>query len=226
MSYMNFNDIIKASALENYGSDISLEQIALVLGVTAILGVYIFLAYRVAVRNEFYSKDFNITLVLMSVVTAAIVLAIQSNLVISLGMVGALSIIRFRTAVKSPLDLFFLFWSISVGIICGANLFVLAGFMCVIVTVILLVLCIFRAPIRLKLLVLNCKGLDEAEGLYNEVKKYCSFVRVKNKTVSRDCVEVIIEFKSRKETELEKYLFEATGVNKYAVINYDRENRI
>ena len=106
---MSFKDMIKNSVLESFSSDITPQRIIIVLLAALVLGLYVFVIYRMAVNNEFYSKDFNRTLVLMAVVTAGIVLAIQSNLVISLGMVGALSIVRFRTAIKSSIDLFFLF---------------------------------------------------------------------------------------------------------------------
>lgn len=223
---MNFEDIIKASVIENFSSDITLQKMGLVLGITAMLGIYIFVVYRMAVNNEFYSKDFNRTLVLMSVVTAGIVLAMQSNLVISLGMVGALSIVRYRTAIKSSLDLFFLFWAISVGIICGANLFVLAGVMCIVITIILFVLNLLESPVRLGLLVVNCENLDAAETVLEVIDEYSSFCRLKNKTVSKNMVEVIVEFKSKKEKELEKVLSNNEQVKKFAFISYDREDRI
>ena len=118
----NFSDIFKKSFLEGFtGGDISTGRIAATLAVTALIALYIFVIYRVVTRKTFYSKTFNISLVALAVVTSAIILAMQSNLVISLGMVGALSIIRFRTAIKDPMDLVFLFWSISVGIRCNGN---------------------------------------------------------------------------------------------------------
>ena len=121
---MSFNDVIKNSVLEGFAStDITPAALAVVLGSSTLLGVYLYVVYRLASRNAFYSRDFNKALALMPVITAAIVLAMQSSIVISLGMVGALSIVRFRNAVKDPMDLVFLFWSISVGIICGAGLY-------------------------------------------------------------------------------------------------------
>jgi len=198
----------------------------IVLGITVLLGLYIFFVYRVAVNNEFYSKDFNRTLVLMAVVTAGIVLAIQSNLVISLGMVGALSIVRYRTAVKNALDLFFLFWSISIGIICGAGLYMLAGIMCITITVVLFVLAKLESPICLSLLVANCSDLDSAEQALKTVEEGSTYCRVKNKTVGNERVEIIIEFKTKDEKRLEKALSECEGLNKFSFINYDRENRI
>ena len=152
---MSFKDMIKNSVLESFSSDITPQRIIIVLLVALVLGLYVFVIYRMAVNNEFYSKDFNRTLVLMAVVTAGIVLAIQSNLVISLGMVGALSIVRFRTAIKSSIDLFFLFWAISIGIICGAGLYLLALMLSIIVTVGLFVTNIMASPIGLGLLVMN-----------------------------------------------------------------------
>lgn len=223
---MSFTDMIKTSVMENFTSDITLERMYMVLGITAILGIYIFIVYRVAVNNEFYSKDFNRTLVLMAVVTAGIVLAIQSNLVISLGMVGALSIVRYRTAVKSPLDLFFLFWSISIGIICGAGLYILATVMSLVLTLVLGILQFAESPVRLGLLVVNCEGLEASEEVLQMVKEMCSFCRLKNKTVGRDMVEVIIEFKSKKESELEEKLATNEKVRKFSFISYDREDRI
>lgn len=108
--------------LSNYTSEsITLENTIMVLGIACILACYIFVVYRLVTKKIFYSKSFNIALAVIAVVTAAIILAVQSSIVISLGMVGALSIVRFRTAVKEPMDLCFLFWSIAVGICCGAR---------------------------------------------------------------------------------------------------------
>ena len=132
----NFSDIFKKSFLQGFtGGDISTGRIAATLIVTALIALYIFVIYRVVTRKTFYSKTFNISLTALAVITAAIILAMQSNLVISLGMVGALSIIRFRTAIKDPMDLVFLFWSISIGIICGAGLYEIAVITSLLVTV-------------------------------------------------------------------------------------------
>lgn len=223
---MNFSDVIKESILENYSYGISLRHLCVVLGITLILGVYIFLVYRMAVNNEFYSKDFNRTLTLMAVVTAGIILAIQSNLVISLGMVGALSIVRYRTAIKSSLDLFFLFWAISVGIICGASLYLVAGVLCVVVTAALFVLGKIESPVRLGLLIVNCDTLETAEYVEQMLKGITDFVRLKNKVVSKNSVEIVYEYKTKKEQMLEQKLREVEGIGKFAFMNYDRETRI
>ena len=120
---MKFSDIFKKDFLASYTSDtISVPHIAAVLLITAAIAFYIFITYRLVTKKTFYSKNFNIALAAIAVITAAIILAVQSSIVISLGMVGALSIVRFRTAIKEPMDLCFLFWSIAVGICCGAHM--------------------------------------------------------------------------------------------------------
>ena len=136
-----FSDIFKKSFLENWNSqNINLGTVALCLTVTALIALYLFLLYRIVTRKTFYSKSFNISLVGVALITSAIIVTIQSNIVISLGMVGALSIVRFRTAIKNPLDLMFLFWAISVGIICGAGHSLYAVCLSIILTIVVLLL--------------------------------------------------------------------------------------
>ena len=122
---MSFKDIFKKSFLEGFATaELTGRVILAALGIAAVLALYIFFVYRIMTRKTFYSRNFGIALVGVALITAALILTMQSSVVISLGMVGALSIVRFRTAIKDPLDLMFLFWSISVGIICAA----VAGF--------------------------------------------------------------------------------------------------
>lgn len=223
---MSFKDMIKNSVLESFSSDITPQRIIIVLLVALVLGLYVFVIYRMAVNNEFYSKDFNRTLVLMAVVTAGIVLAIQSNLVISLGMVGALSIVRFRTAIKSSIDLFFLFWAISIGIICGAGLYLLALMLSIIVTVGLFVTNIMASPIGLGLLVMNCATVEDADAAVEALHPAVKFLRLKNKMISAGNVEVVLEFKTADESGLEKILSQNEKVNRFSIMNYDRETRI
>ncbi len=218
--------MIKTSVLSNFTSDITPVRIAIVLVAALILGIYVFMVYRMAVNNEFYSKDFNRTLVLMAVVTAAIVLAVQSNLVISLGMVGALSIVRYRTAIKSSLDLFFLFWAISIGIICGAGLYILAIALCVIVTIGLVITGRMASPVKLGLLVINCEPGNAPDEIVEMIRPLTGYLRMKNKTVSADNVELILEYKTNDDKALEEALSSCDSIRKYAVMNYDRETRI
>ncbi len=178
---MSFKDIIYSGKDIILASDISSTKLLIVLASACIFGLFVFFVYRNIINNEFYSKDFNRSLAIMTVITAAIVLTIQSNLVISMGMVGALSIVRFRTAIKSSLDLMFLFWSISLGIICGAGLFEIALVLCIVVFVLLLVLGKIEAPVALGLLVIECTDIDDANKAIEEIKPLTSFIRLKIK---------------------------------------------
>ena len=223
---MSFKDMIKDSVMENFMSDITVSRIAVVLTLSLLLGLYVFIVYRMAVNNEFYSKDFNRTLVLMAVVTAAIILAVQSNLVISLGMVGALSIVRYRTAIKSSLDLFFLFWSISIGIICGAGLYVLAATLCLIITIGLFITGKMSSPVALGLIVINCDSSDTADRITETLKPLTRFLRMKNRTICGDNVELILEYKADDDKAIEKAIAGFEGVNRFSFMNFDRETRI
>ena len=136
---MTFNDIFKSSFLENISS-VSILDMALALVLAFGLGMFIFLVYKKTCQGVLYSSSFGTTLVALTMIPTVVILAVTSNVVLSLGMVGALSIVRFRTAIKDPMDLVFLFWSISVGIICGAGLFEVALLTCLVVTVLVLIL--------------------------------------------------------------------------------------
>ncbi len=223
---MSFKDMIKSSVLNGFSSDITFQRIVLVLALALILGIYVFIVYRMAVNNEFYSKDFNRSLVLMALVTAGIVLAVQSNLVISLGMVGALSIVRYRTAIKSSLDLFFLFWAISIGIICGAGLYLLAACLCVVVTLGLFITGKMASPISLGLLVINCDSLQTADAIIESVRPLTRYLRLKNKTVADNNVELILEYKTKDDAALGEALSKNADVRRFSMMNYDRETRI
>ena len=134
------SDIFKDSFLENFQMDMPLSEVVLALTIAVLLGLFIYGIYRFKIKNTFYNKDFNLVLATLPLITCAIVLSMQANIVISLGMVGALSIVRFRNAVKNSIDLLYLFWSISVGLICGAQLYLIAIVLCLVVTILILIL--------------------------------------------------------------------------------------
>ena len=161
-----------------------------------------------------------------NIITTFVILAVTSNVVLSLGMVGALSIVRFRTAIKSPIDLFFMYWSIGIGIICGAGLYLLACSACVVITIVLFILNKIESPTSLGLLVINCNSIESMEKIVGVVKQNSEFCRVKNKTVRKDNVEIILEIKSKKVSQLEKELSEDENISKFAFMNFDRETRI
>lgn len=221
---MGFQDVFKKSFLEGFGSmDITTGKIAATLLVTALLALYIFMIYRLVTRKVFYSKSFNISLAALSLITAAIILAMQSNLVISLGMVGALSIIRFRTAIKDPMDLVFLFWSISIGIICGAGLYEVALVTSVAVTVCILVLDLLpvaKAPV---MLVVNSSRMDGESAVLEVVGKYAKSYKVKSRNLSKGRLDMVVELRVKDESGLVKETAELEGMISASLIAHDGE---
>ena len=203
--------------------DITTAKIAATLFVTALLALYIFAIYRLVTRKVFYSKNFNIALAAMSLITAAIILAMQSNLVISLGMVGALSIVRFRTAIKDPMDLVFLFWSISIGIICGAGLYEVALVTSVAVTVFILVLDMIpvsRAPM---MLVVNSSKMDDEQTVLDVVGKYAKSYKVKSRNLSKGRLDMVVELRVKDESRLVSEVAALDGMIGASLIAHDGE---
>ena len=152
---MNFGDIFKSSFLENVTS-VSLLDMALALILAFGIGLFIFFVYKKTYNGVMYSASFGTTLVALTMITTVVILAVTSNVVLSLGMVGALSIVRFRTAIKEPLDIAFLFWSIAVGIVLAAGMIPLAVIGSVVIGVILLVFVNRKAHSNPYMVVLSC----------------------------------------------------------------------
>ena len=220
----NFSDIFKKSFLEGFtGGDISTGRIASTLAVTALIAIYIFVIYRVVTRTTFYSKTFNISLTALAVITAAIILAMQSNLVISLGMVGALSIIRFRTAIKDPMDLVFLFWSISIGIICGAGLYEIAVLTSLLVTVGVICLDLVPTSKAPMMLVVNATELDAEDAVVEAVKAAGKVCKVKSRNYTEGHLDLIIEVRVTEEAKLVKAVSEIAAVRSVSLISHDGE---
>ena len=221
---MGFKDVFKKSFLEGFTSmDITTGKIAATLIVTALLALYIFAIYRLVTRKVFYSKNFNISLAVMSLITAAIILAMQSNLVISLGMVGALSIVRFRTAIKDPMDLAFLFWSISIGIICGAGLYEIALVTSVGVTVFILVLDMLPVGKAPMMLVVNSSEMNGEKAVLDVVGKYARYYKVKSRNLSKGRLDLVIELKEKEESALVSEVAALDGMISASMIPHDGE---
>ena len=219
-----FQDMFKNSFLEGFTSmDISAGRIMATFTVTCVLACYIFLIYRLMTRKSFYSKSFNVSLAALSLITAAIILAMQSNLVISLGMVGALSIVRFRTAIKDPMDLVFLFWSISVGIICGAGLYEVALLTCLVVTVLILVLENVPASRAPMMLVVNLSDADKEADVLDVAKRYSRFYKVRSRNISGGSMDMIVEVRVKEESAFVKEVCAVDSVQSASLIAHDGE---
>ena len=216
-----FTDIIKNSFLEET-ADFSIAAASVSLLSALFIGLFIFFIYKKTYDGVMYSKPFNTSLVLLSVLTTFVILAVTSNVVLSLGMVGALSIVRFRTAIKEPLDLVFLFWSISVGIILGAGLYSLAFLGSAFITVILLVLTgkvDSSAPYILMLQLENENAeLQATEIIKNRFGK----VIVKSKSITDGQPELIYEVKVKNnETSFMNELSAIEGVQNATLVSYN-----
>jgi len=217
-----FKDILKKSFLEGMNYEFSLKELALVFVVATLLGLFVFAVYRINTRKSFYSKSFNISLVAMTVITAAIIVTIQSNAVISLGMVGALSIVRFRTAVKDPMDLVFLFWSIGLGIIAGSGMFGLAFLLAAAIAMIICVLELLpvaKAPV---LLVVSLNDMEDEEFI-GLVETYAKGYRVKSHNVTKNGTEYILELRVKDGAELVKNVAKLSNVKNVSLLQHDGE---
>lgn len=221
MSYM---DIFKKDFLSNYTSaDLQVTHIAGVLAITCLLAIYIFIVYRLVTKKTFYSKNFNIAVAAIAVITAAIILAVQSSIVISLGMVGALSIVRFRTAIKEPMDLCFLFWSIAVGICCGAHVSELAVILSVVLTILIIVLDrvpLGRAPM---ILIVNIKDSSKEPEILRILEQFSGYHKVKSRNITEAYCNLIIEVRIKQEYELVQKVSGIDGVEKVSLIAHDGE---
>ena len=221
---MSTKDILKKSFLESITSaDVTPQEIFLILLITTVLALYIFFIYRVLTRKTFYSKTFNISLAARALITAGIILTIQSSIVVSLGMVGALSIVRFRTAIKDPMDLVFLFWSISVGIICGARLYVIAVILSVFVTIVIFALDkmpVAKAP---KILVVNAQSLEAEDDILDIVEGYSTYYRVKSRNLSADQLDMVVELRVKDEKALIGEIHDLKDVHAVSLLAHDGE---
>lgn len=221
---MNFSDIFKKTFLEGYSStEMTTDMVAVALLLTAAIGLYIYLVYRIVTRRSFYSKSFNISLVALALITAAIILTIQSSVVISLGMVGALSIVRFRTAIKDPLDLVFLFWSISVGIICGAGLFEVAVTTSVMVTVLILILELLPVSKAPMLLVVNADSMDVETELIGIIRKFTRSYKVKSRNLTKSGMDMVLELRVKNGGGLVKEIGGMDTVHSVSLLSHDGE---
>lgn len=220
---MTFQDIFKKSFLSGFTGGVDVKAVLLGLAITAVISLYIFFIYRLITRKTFYSVTFNLSLIAMAIITAAIILTIQSNIVLSLGMVGALSIVRFRTAIKDPLDLVFLYWSISVGIICGAGLSFIAVILSLIVSIVVVLMQKYPLKRTSMILVVNSTKTGSDEKILSIVSKYSTYHKVKSRNLTPASLDMVIEISTDKDSELVHEILEVEGVSSASVLTHDGE---
>lgn len=220
---MGLRELLERALLEGYAtSDLNIGTVFLCIGITAVIALYIFFVYGMMNKNSFYNRSFGLALVELAVITAAIILTIQSNIVVSLGMVGALSIVRFRTAIKDPMDLVFLFWSISIGIICGAGFAMIAVVASIALTILLILINLSRAERKSQVLVVNAKEYAEEE-ILGAVKAHAGAWRVRARNVSPEDVNLAIEVRTKEPQALVKAVMALEQVTNVSLLEHDGE---
>ena len=215
-----FGDLFKKSFLEMFPDAIDPWSLVLTLAMSLLLGLGIFLVYRKCFIGVVYDHSFNISLVVMTILTAVIIVTISSNIMLSLGMVGALSIVRYRTAVKSPLDLMFLFWAITTGIAAGAGYYYIAWVAFLFVALVFAVLRGIRQRRETYMLLLN---YQTKEGLEEEIRRVLHNykAKVRSKIVRGETTELTVEVLMRDDNlSLPNTLSALEGVNDVTLVQY------
>ncbi len=218
---MTFQDIFKSSFLENVNSVPVLDMVlAMVLAFA--VGLFIFFIYKKCYAGVMYSASFGVTLIGMTMVTALVILAVTSNIVLSLGMVGALSIVRFRTAIKEPSDIVFLFWSIAAGIVLAAGLIPLAVFGSLLIGLILLIFSQHKSYDRPYILVIHCDSAVAEKESRKFVSGNVKKLTLKSKSVTRGCIELNYEVRLKGEdSDFVNRLAELPGVSHTVMVSYN-----
>ncbi|MBE5947589.1 MAG: DUF4956 domain-containing protein [Lachnospiraceae bacterium] len=218
---MNFSDIFKSSFLENVTS-VSILDMVLALALAFGVGLFIFMVYKKTFNGVMFSSGFGVTLVALTMITTLVILAVTSNVVLSLGMVGALSIVRFRTAIKEPLDIAFLFWSISAGIVIAAGMIPLAVIGSVAIGIILLIFVNKKSYQHPYIVVLQCDNHDAEKAAKTFLEKNVERLVVKSKSAKKGMVELNLEVRLKNDnTDFVNSLSEIKGVNSAVLVSYN-----
>lgn len=218
---MTFNDIFKSGFLENISS-VSILDMSVALLLAFGLGMFIFFVYKKTFSGVMYSSSFGVTLIAMTMITTIVILAVTSNVVLSLGMVGALSIVRFRTAIKEPLDIAFLFWSITAGITLAAGMILLAVAGSIVTGIMLLLFVNRKSCWNPYIVVISCRDYESeraAKEFLNQQVRKCV---IKSKSAQKGAVELNAEIRMKDEnTDFINILSEMNGINSAVLVSYN-----
>ena len=218
---MSLNDIFKSSYLENV-SAIDIPDMIIALVLAFLVGLFIYVVYQKTYRGVMYSASFGVTLVALTMITTVVILAVTSNAVLSLGMVGALSIVRFRTAIKEPLDIAFLFWAIAAGIVLAAGMIPLAVIGSIVIGAVLILFVNRKTYTRPYIVVLRCEN-DASEAAATEyLKENVEKYSVKSKTVQKGLIELNVEVRLKDEdTYFINNMASMNGVISAVLVSYN-----
>lgn len=220
---MIFSDIFKSNFLENVNTFSTLD-VLLALGLAFVIGLFIFMIYKKVYSGVMYSESFGISLIAMAMITSLVIIAVTSNVVLSLGMVGALSIVRFRTAVKEPMDISFMFWAIGAGIVLGAGLIPLAVIGSVLIGIMIVVFSLRRTMDTPYILVVNCNDSETEADAKNVIREQTKRSILKSKSVTRNGIELTFEIRVKDDnTDVVNCLLEKQGVSNAVLVSYNGE---
>ncbi len=220
---MTFHDIFRSSYLESV-MEFSIIDTLIGMIFSLVLGLFIFMVYKKTFSGVLYSNSFAMTLVGLSLVTTLVIMAVTSNVVLSLGMVGALSIVRFRAAIKEPIEIVYLFWSIAAGIVIGAGMIPLAVIGSAIIGIILIVFANRKIHEKPYILILNCDNEKSEKTALELIKKSVEQFVVKSKTVNAEGIELTAEIRLKDlGTSFVNEINEVQGVRGATLVSYNGE---
>jgi len=224
-STFNFSDIFKNNFLKNAVTNFSVVDVVVTLLISFLISLFIYAVYKKTFNGVMYSKNFNVSLVGMSMITTLVIMGVTSNIVLSLGMVGALSIVRFRTAVKDPIDIVYLFWAIAAGIVTGAGLYLLAIFGSLVVGIMLIVFTNKTTSEIPYMLVVNCSSAAAEKMLLNFLTVQVKRMKIKSKAVrGGQGIELTVEVRLKGDnTDFVNDLATLDGVNDVVLVSYNGE---
>ncbi len=220
---MTFNDIFKSGFLENITEFSAMDTLIGML-FALVIGLFVFMVYKKTFNGVMYSSGFSLTLVGLALVTTLIIMAVTSNVVLSLGMVGALSIVRFRAAIREPMEIVYLFWAIAAGIVIGAGMIPLAVIGSAIIGVVLILFANRKVHENPYILIMNCTDEGAEETALNLTEKAVERFVVKSKTVNAGGIELTAEIRMKDaETSFVNRLGDIDGVSDVTLVSYNGE---
>lgn len=220
---MTFNDIFKSSFLESV-TEFSILDVLIGMAFALVLGLFIFAVYKKSFSGVMYSTGFGMSLIGLALVTTLVIMAVTSNVVLSLGMVGALSIVRFRAAIKEPMEIVFLFWSLAVGIVIGAGMIPLAVLGSLIIGVIIMIFANRKINNTPYILIVNCEDENSEKRAVETIKSSVGKYLVKSKTVNKSGIELTAEIKVKNDsTDFVNRLNEIEGVSDATLVTFNGE---
>lgn len=218
---MTFSDVFKSSFLDR-ATEFAMVDFVIAMALSFALGLFIFFIYKKTYHGVMYSESFGVSLMAMCMITTLVILAVTSNIVLSLGMVGALSIVRFRTAIKEPMDIAYLFWSIAAGIVLGAGLIPLAVFGSLFVGVILYVFANRKMTDLPYILIVSCHNQEAEKQILLQLESRVKKQVLKSKTVSRSGIEMTFEVRLKGEdSSFVNEMLETEGIENVVLVSYN-----